>query len=50
MRELPSNVVPISPDDEWEQAEREDHPYCECGAIHDGLEDGGRCECCGKVI
>jgi len=24
--------------------------YCECGAVHTGLEDGGRCEACGKII
>lgn len=24
--------------------------YCECSAVHTGLEDGGRCEACGKVI
>ena len=27
-----------------------DSPYCECGAVHSGIEDGGRCEACGKVI
>ena len=24
--------------------------YCECGAVHTGHEDGGRCEACGKII
>ncbi len=33
--------------------ERDDEPesiYCDCGAVHSGIEDGGRCEACGKVI
>lgn len=24
--------------------------YCDCGAVHSGIEDMGRCEACGKVI
>ena len=24
--------------------------YCDCGAVHSGVEDMGRCEACGKVI
>lgn len=24
--------------------------YCECGAVHSGVEDMGRCEACGKII
>lgn len=39
-----------SPDDEYEDAMTDDNPYCECGAVHSGIEDGGRCEACGKVI
>lgn len=24
--------------------------YCDCGAVHSGIEDMGRCEACGKII
>jgi hypothetical protein len=28
----------------------EDSGYCQCGAVHTGLENAGRCEACGKAI
>ena len=28
----------------------DDGDFCECGAIHQELNDGGRCEACGKII
>ena len=28
----------------------DDGDFCECGAIHQELDDGGRCEACGKII
>ena len=30
--------------------EESDSPYCECGAVHQGIEGGGRCEACGGTI
>ena len=31
-------------------APEEETDYCECGAVHTGLEDAGRCEACGRAI
>jgi hypothetical protein len=28
----------------------DNYPFCDCGAVHSGIEDGGRCEACGKII
>jgi hypothetical protein len=48
----------ISLDPEWPltgfnavmNAISDEKDYCDCGAVHSGLEDMGRCEACGKVI
>lgn len=36
-------------DDDYD--ERDDSPYCDCGAIPDEEELGsGRCKCCGRMV
>ena len=27
-----------------------DSPYCDCGAVHQGINSGLHCEACGKII
>lgn len=41
---IPANLALADDDPE------SDSPYCDCGAVHSGLEDMGRCEACGKII
>ena len=37
--------------DDEDEDERDDSPYCDCGAIPDDIEEGfNRCGCCGKMI
>lgn len=39
------------PEHEGDEDERDDSPYCDCGAIPDQEEqDANRCNCCGKRI
>ena len=53
---LPCQTCACPPDecrDLDDEDERDDSPYCECGALHsDGTEetDSGACSCCGKPI
>lgn len=35
----------------WDDDERDDSPYCDCGAATTIEEaDSGRCDCCGKLL